>query len=167
MARQILISLRGTDRIEEVLPYVERSVHTGVKVVFVVHYGLTGFRELMDQLLAHQKESRGELFSNSSDSDIAEDQRLSADRRILFACRRLVNRGAEIDVIVYGCTLSAVLEKYLHKEEVELIPAKMGDENCGVAGLGKNEPISGRAHLGSCFPPAPRPEKLSDRRSSN
>jgi len=74
MARQILIPLSGTDRIEKVLPYLEQSAHVGVKVVFVVHYGLSGFRELMDQLLAHQQEGNGELLSQAGNRQISHDE---------------------------------------------------------------------------------------------
>jgi len=144
MARQILIPLSGTDRIEKVLPYLEQSAHVGVKVVFVVHYGLSGFRELMDQLLAHQQEGNGELLSQAGNRQISHDKNRPADQKILFACRRLANRGAEIDVIVYGRTLSAVLEKYLDKEGVELIPDTIGDD-CKSIALGESEPTCGRS----------------------
>ena len=166
MARQILIPLRGTDRIEKVLPYVERSAHAGVKVVFVVHYGLTGFRDLIDQLLAHQQEDGGDLLSRAGNRQISHDENRPADQKILIACRRLANRGAEIDVIVYGCILSAVLEKYLDKEGVELIPDTIGDD-CKSIALGKSEPTCGRAHLQKLLPSASRPEKFTDTRRSN
>jgi hypothetical protein len=168
MARQILIPLRGTDRIEKVLPYVEQRAHAGVKVVFVVHYGLSGFRELMDQLLAHQQENPGEGSSRGSDARIPGEQKsFTADQGILLACRRLTNRGAEIDVIVHGCKLSAVLEKYRDKEEVDLIPGKLGDESCSPEETGNSGPISSRGLLENCFPAAPSTREFRDSRRAN
>jgi hypothetical protein len=52
MAGQILVPLRVSDRIALFLPYVEQIAQPGMKVVFLVHLGLSRFKELTDQLLA-------------------------------------------------------------------------------------------------------------------
>jgi hypothetical protein len=52
MPAQILVPLRGSDRIELFLPYVEQISRPGMRVVFPVRLGRSGFRELTGQLLA-------------------------------------------------------------------------------------------------------------------
>jgi hypothetical protein len=49
---KIIVPLRGSDRIEQFLPYIEQVAQQGMKVVFLVHFGVSHFKELTDQLLA-------------------------------------------------------------------------------------------------------------------
>lgn len=43
MAKQILVPLKKEDGMEEVIPYIERIVQPGMRVVFLVRYPLDGF----------------------------------------------------------------------------------------------------------------------------
>jgi hypothetical protein len=122
MAGQILVPLRGSDRIEQFLPYIEQVAQPGLKVVFLVHCGLSSFKELTDQLLAIHTGIRPDLLpGQSSEKGVAEYTRRSAQQRVLSACEVLRNRGVTVDVNVYAGRLRRVVREYLEKEDVHLV----------------------------------------------
>ena len=122
MAGQILVPLRGSDRIEQFLPYIEQVAQPGMKVVFLVHCGLSGFKELTDQLLAiHTGIRPAFLPGQSSEAAVVEDTKRSAQQRVLSACEVLRNRGITVDVNVYAGRLRRVVKEYLEKEDVHLV----------------------------------------------
>jgi 23S rRNA C2498 (ribose-2'-O)-methylase RlmM len=46
MAAQILVPLKKHDRIEEIVPYIEKVTEPGASVVFLVHHPVNGFKWL-------------------------------------------------------------------------------------------------------------------------
>jgi nucleotide-binding universal stress UspA family protein len=122
MAGQILVPLRGSDRIELFFPYVEQIAQPGMKVVFLVHLGLSRFKELTDQLLTIHTGIRPALLpGQGSEEAVVEDTRRSAQERVLSACEVLRDRGVTVDVNVYAGRLRRVVREYLEKEDVQLV----------------------------------------------
>jgi hypothetical protein len=122
MPGQIIVPLRGSDRIEQFLPYIEQVAQPGMKVVFLVHVGVSRFKELTDQLLAiHTGIQPAFLPGQSSAEAVVEDTRRSARQGVLSASEVLRNRGVTVDVNVYAGRLRRVVKEYLEKEEVHLV----------------------------------------------
>jgi hypothetical protein len=121
MARQILVPLRGSDRIEQFLPYIEQVAQPGMRVVFLVHFGVSAFKELTDQLLAIHTGIRPAFLPGKSSIDMVENKRRSVDRQFLPACELLRQRGIRISVNVCAGRLQTVVQEYLKKEEVHLV----------------------------------------------
>jgi hypothetical protein len=43
MAEKILVPLKRHDRVEEMIPYIEKVTQPGTSVVFLVHHPASGF----------------------------------------------------------------------------------------------------------------------------
>jgi hypothetical protein len=121
MAGQILVPLSGSDRIELFLPYIEQIAQPEMKVIFLVHLGVSHFKELTDQLLAIHTGIQPALLPGQSEERIVEDARHSAQQRVLFACQALREKGITVDVNIYARRLRRVVREYLEKEDVYLV----------------------------------------------
>jgi hypothetical protein len=120
MAGQIIVLLRGSDRVELFLPYVEQIAQPGMKVVFLVPLGLRGFKELIGQLVATGIRAAC-LPERICKEDVVEHRRLSAEQQVDSACPELRARGVKFEVHVCGGPLQRIVEDYLKKENVHLI----------------------------------------------
>jgi hypothetical protein len=151
ITRQILVPLRGTDRIEQVLPNLQQIARPGTKIVFFVHYGLNGFRELMDQLLAVQLGIRP---SRSDRNKLINKRIRSGKEKVLLALEALKRRGVQIEVNLYG--LSKILHEYVDKKEIALVtdaPEPLRSDEC-------RDKLAGFDHsLQACCPPTPAPRE--------
>ena len=118
---QIIVPLRGSDRIEQFLPYIVQVAQPGMKIVFLVNFGMSRFKELTDPLLAIHTGIQPAFLPGQSEEGIVEDARRSAQQRILFACQTLREKGVAVDVNIYSGRLRRVLKDYLEKEDVYLV----------------------------------------------
>jgi len=118
---QIIVPLRGSDRIEQFLPYIEQVARRGMKVVFLIHFGMSRFKELTDQLMAIHTGIQPAFLPGQSEEGIVEEARRSARQRVLSACQTLREKGVTVDVSIYSGRLRRVLKDYLEKEDVYLV----------------------------------------------
>ena len=122
MAGRILVPLKGSDRIENFLPYIEEIVKPGMKITFLVHYGRVGCNTLNDQLLAiHTGIEPFMLPGRNRDEDRLKGRICSAEKQIFPACASLRDRGVEVGVSVYAGALRRVVREYMQKEDVHLV----------------------------------------------
>jgi len=54
MLRLVVIPVRGRDRVEDILPYLDDIAQPGTKVTFLMHLGTRQFRRQLEQLLSFQ-----------------------------------------------------------------------------------------------------------------
>jgi hypothetical protein len=122
MAGQILVPLRRSDRIELFLPYIEQIAQPGLKVVFLVQLGSSGFKELAGQLLAiHTGIRSAYLPERICEGDGAEKRRHLAERQVNAACQSLRERGIKLEVHGYEGSLQRIVRQYLDRENVQLV----------------------------------------------
>lgn len=122
MPVQILVPLRRSDRIELFLPYVEQISQPGMKVVFLVQLGRSGFRELTGQLLAiHTGIQSAYLPERICEEDAVENRRRSAEQQVKAACQSLRERGVKLEIHSYGGSLQRVVQQYLENQNVQLV----------------------------------------------
>jgi hypothetical protein len=118
---QIIVPLRGSDRIGQFLPYIVQVAQPGMKIVFLVNFGMSRFKELTDPLLAIHTGIQPAFLPGQSEEGIVEDARRSAQQRVFFACQTLREKGVAVDVNIYSGRLRRVLKDYLEKEDVYLV----------------------------------------------
>jgi hypothetical protein len=118
---QIIVPLKGSDRVEQFLPYIVQVAQPGMKVVFLVHFGVSHFKELTDQLLAIHTGIQPAFLPGQSEGGIVEDARRSTQQRVLSACEALRNKGITVDVNIYAGRLRRVVKDYLEKQDVDLV----------------------------------------------
>ncbi len=113
MPERILIALRKEDRIEEMIPYLERIAKPGVKVVFLVPYMIDGFGWLVAQLGTMQTEMQILLATKKmADRYSWEGQRRAAEERIRPAKEALSGQAVEVGLDLYTGSLRKVLGRY-------------------------------------------------------
>jgi hypothetical protein len=118
---QIIVPLRGSDRIEQFLPYIEQVAQPGMKIVFLVHFGVSRFKELTDQLLAIHTSIQPAFLPAQSEDGIVENARRSAQERFISVGETLRQKGVTVDVNIYSGRLRTVVNDYLKKEDVYLV----------------------------------------------
>src|SRR5262245_61088888 len=119
---QILVPLRTSDRIELFLPYVEQISQPGMRVVFLVELGQSGFTELTGQLLTiHTGVRSTDLPGRICEEDAAENKRRSAEQQVHAACQSLRERGVKLEIHYYGGPLQTVVQQYLESQNVRLV----------------------------------------------
>jgi hypothetical protein len=119
---QILVPLRRSDRIELFLPYVEQISQPGMRVVFLVQLGRSGFRELSGQLFdIHSGIRSAYLPERSCDVDAVENGRRSAEQQVNAACQSLRERGVQLEIHSYAGPLQRVVQQYLENQNVQLV----------------------------------------------
>ena len=116
MNRQLLVPLRGGDRIEEMLPYVRDVAQPGMTVVFLVHFGSNRFKELAAQLL-----SINSGLPATYDDGTAAHQQSNVERRIQLAAEKLRQRGVEIKVKFYTGSLRRLLHQCMENEPIKWV----------------------------------------------
>jgi hypothetical protein len=118
---QIIVPLRGSDRIEQFLPYIEQVAQPGMKIVFLVHFGVSRFRELTDQLLAIHTGIQPAFLPAQSEEGVVKNARRSTQQCFISVCEMLRQKDVTVAVNVYSGRLRRVLKDYLEKEDVYLV----------------------------------------------
>lgn len=130
MAGQIIIPLSGSDRLEEVLPYLERVAQPEMKAVFLIHVGLSHFEEIANQLLTIDTGlGSGFLLGRNNGDELVKQQIRLAEEKIFPACAALRARGMEIRVSVFAGSVRKAVRDYALKEEVHLVMMRVEGGN--------------------------------------
>ncbi len=124
MGERILVPLRGSDRIEDFLPYIKQIAQPGMKVVFLVHYDCAGFKALMDQLPI--------VYPGLMSTPLSGTCRKESDflrllqEEISKSCGALRNQGTDITVDVHTRPLHKVLRQWVQRQDVHLVVMRAG-----------------------------------------
>ncbi len=144
MAGQILVPLKKHDRIEEILPYLEKIAQSGMRVVFLMHYPMTGgFDWLQYQGGMGEPVEGATLAANKRDSSEEERERQLAEHRLFLAQEALRKKGVEIIVDVYTGSLRRVIEDYKAGGDVHWIMMRTARGNPIMRLLGRKDPFFG------------------------
>ncbi len=128
MVKQILIPISRNDRVKEMIPYVERVAHPGMKVVFLLRYPVDGFDEYIRAGMAtgetgipnpEKVRKIGERYSMDS-------QQQMARQKVFPACHALQKKGAEVTVDVYTGSLRRAVKDYARRGGVHMILQRAG-----------------------------------------
>ena len=128
MAKQILVPISRNDRVKEMIPYVERVTHPGMKVVFLVRYPVDGFDEYIQAGRATGETSipNPEKVRKIAARYTWESQQQLARQRVFPACHALQKKGAEVTVDVYTGSLRRAVKNYALTGDVHLMMAHAG-----------------------------------------
>ena len=124
MCGRILVSLRGSDRVEEFLPYIEQVAQPGMKIVFLIHCGWSGFKGFLEQLPAVYPGIMPTLLPGRSNKE-SELLRL-LEKEISNRCGALRKQGLEITVDVHTRPLHKVVRQCIQRQDVHLVIMRAG-----------------------------------------
>jgi hypothetical protein len=153
MAGQILVPLKRHDRIEEILPYLEKIAQPGMRVVFLVPYPIEAWLWLQDHWVS--TESTREAMSAGRkimERHSWEMQKGLAEQKISLGCDALHRQGVQVAVDVYTGNLRRIIEDYAANGDVDLIMLQAGSRNRITKLMWRTIPLFGLFNRPS-FPP--------------
>jgi hypothetical protein len=124
MAEKILVPLKRRDRIEALIPYIERIVQPGMKILFLVPFPVDSFewwREDRLSIISMDDEIESKLAVRIARKYPWELQRQLAVERVFSSCETLRKRGIDVRVDVYAGTLRKLVKDYARCQDVQLI----------------------------------------------
>jgi hypothetical protein len=129
MAAQVLVPMARSDNVEQLLPYIEQVAEPGLKVIFLIHRRLSGFKELADQLLFIHSGVAPEFLPTSNNRSVSEER--TAEEQLLRPCQVLQKKGVEVGISVYTGSLSGAVREYTqkHKDQAPLIIVRPASGN--------------------------------------
>ena len=145
MAGKILVALKRDDRLEEIIPYIEKIAQPGMKVVFLLHYPVAGdFLWLGDHWITTESPREALLAGQRIVEKYSWDvQRGLAEQRVLIAREALRRKGIEVAVELYTDSLGRVVRDYTASGDVHLIMMGAGRSHPMMRLLQRTVPLLG------------------------
>ena len=107
MAEKILVPLKRHDRVEEVIPYIERVTRPGVSVVFLLHHPVNGLKWLQAYCGIMQCGLDNALMLRKMlESYSVKTRRQLAQQKVFQTCQALHRLGVKTAVEVYSGNLT-------------------------------------------------------------
>ena len=105
MTGQILVPLRRNDRIEDVVPYLERIARPGCKVTLLIHYSVEGL----------------DWFQGQSMPSVVEEEKLVAEKNTFLSLEALRERDVTVALDIYAGPLRKVVKQYTLRGDIDLV----------------------------------------------
>jgi hypothetical protein len=122
MAREILVIVKRSDRVEELLPYLEEVAKPGVRVVFLLPYPVPCWNYFRDHWITTESRTQALLQGRRIIERYSwKTQKIFAEQKIVAAREAFHKVGVEIVVDVYTGSLRRVVSEYAAKGDVHLI----------------------------------------------
>lgn len=117
---QILIALRRSDRLEDVVPYIETIGERQTKIVLLVHYAGRGVDKYLESLSCVKDADANFLFRK----DVAEMAKKPPTEEMgeeISITRAALSRvAAQTEVTVYAGTFRKALSEYMRKQGAQV-----------------------------------------------
>jgi hypothetical protein len=127
MAVKILVPLKRHDRIEQIVPYIEKVVEAGASVVFLVHHPVSGFKWLQAYCGIVQCGLEKPLTVRRMIESYSLKTRMQlAQSRVFQTCAALYDMGLNITVDVYTGSLRKTLKSYANNGDMQLLVMRPG-----------------------------------------
>jgi hypothetical protein len=127
MAETILVPLKSHDRVEEVVPYIEKVTQPGTSVVFLIHRPVNGLKWLqaycgimqcgLEKTMAIRR--MVESYSMKMRSQLAH-------QKVFHTCEALHRLGVKVAVEIYTGSLRKTLRGYVLGGDVDLVLMRPG-----------------------------------------
>lgn len=129
MASHILVALRRHDRVEEVLPYLEKVAQPGGRVVFLVRYPVHLWLYIGDHWVEAESPRKAMLAARHLASQYSWPvQQALAEQKIMPAQMILARKGVKVAVDLYTGSLKRVLKDYAASGEIYLVMLRVMGE---------------------------------------
>jgi hypothetical protein len=122
MAGQILVPLKRHDRIEEIIPYLEKLAKPGMRVVFLFRYPVDSWLYLRDHWVTTESSREAMLAGKKVIDHYSWDvQRGLAEQKISLARKALQERGIEVAIEIYTGSWRRLMDDYKANGDVHFI----------------------------------------------
>ncbi len=122
MAEKILVPLKRHDRVEEMIPYIEKVTQPGVSVLFLVHHRAKSRKWLEPYCgIMECGPEKTIAIRKMIESYSEETRRQLAEQRVFHTCAALHRLKVKVAVEMYTGSLRKALRNYMRGGEVGLI----------------------------------------------
>jgi hypothetical protein len=123
MGGQILVALKDDDRLEEIIPYIERIAQPGMRVVYLIrHSVIVDLKTIQDFGMGGEFLEEPSSIQKKIERDtVEEEQARLSQHKVFLAQEALRKKGIEMVVDVYRGRLKKVVGRYLRKGDVKFI----------------------------------------------
>ena len=127
MAEKILVPLKRHDRVEEVVPYIERVTRPGMGVVFLIHHPVSGLKWLQAYCgIMECGLDNALMLRKMMESYAVKTRRQLAEQKVFQTCQGLHRLGVKTAVKVYSGSLTKNLKSYVSKGDAQLVLVRSG-----------------------------------------
>jgi hypothetical protein len=122
MAQKIVVPLRRHDRVEDVIPYLERVTQRGMKVVFLIHHPVNGLKWLQAYCgIMECGLDSALMLRKMVESYSVKTRRQLAQQKVFQTCQALHRLEVETAVEVYSGSLTKSLRSYTSNGDGQLV----------------------------------------------
>ncbi len=122
MAKTILVPLTKGNRIEELIPYLEKVAQSDSRVIFLVHHRESGFRWLQAYCGIMESGLDGALMLRRMiESYSVKKRRQLAEKRVFETCHSLHRLGVKTAVELYSGGAKKIIDGYVREADVNLV----------------------------------------------
>src|SRR5919197_3816010 len=122
MAEKILVPLGKRDRIDEVIPYLEKVAQTDTRIIFLIRHPVNGFKWLQAYCGIMQCSLDNALMLRKMmESYSVKTRRRLAEQKVFQTCQALHRLAVKTVVEVYSGDLKNTLNGYLRSGDIELV----------------------------------------------
>src|SRR5215510_15718459 len=127
MAETILVPLKRHDRVEEVVPYIEKVTQPGTSVVFLIHHPVNSFKWLQAYCgVMGCGLERTVAIRRMVESYSVKMRTQLAQQKVFHICEALHKLGVKVAVEIYTGSLRKTLRRYVLGGDVDLIVMRPG-----------------------------------------
>ena len=127
MAEKILVPLKRHDRVDEVIPYIEKVTKPGMSVVFLIHHPVNSLKWLQAYCGIMQCGLEKTMaIRRMVESYSAKMRGQLAQRKVFQTCEALHKLGVKVAVEIYAGSLRKTLRSYVIGGDVGLIVMRPG-----------------------------------------
>jgi hypothetical protein len=127
MAEKILVPLKRHDRVEEVVPYIEKVTQPGPSVVFLIHHPVNSFKWLQAYCgIMECGLEKTMAIRRMVESYSVKMRRQLAQQKVFHTCEALHKLGVKVAVEIYTGSLKRTLRSYVLGGDVGLIVMRPG-----------------------------------------
>ena len=127
MNNKILVPLKKHDRLEEIIPYIDKVAQPGASVVFLIRHPASGLKWLQAYCgIAQCGLEKSLAVRRMIESYSLKMRRQLAERRVFHACGALHALALNVSVDVYKDSLHSVLRSYASGGDAPLVIMRPG-----------------------------------------
>ena len=127
MAEKILVPLKRHDRVDEVIPYIEKVTKPGRSIVFLIHHPVNNFKWLQAYCgIMQSGVEKTTAIRKMVESYSTKMRRQLTHQKVFRTCEGLHKLGVKVAVETYKGSLSKTLRTYMLGDDVELIVMRPG-----------------------------------------
>ena len=122
MGEKILVPLKRHDRVEDVIPYIQKVTQPGMSVVFLIRCPVNGLKWLQAYCGIMQSGLEKTMaIRRMIESYSAKMRGQLAERKVFHTCEALHRVGGKVAVDLYSGSLRKTLKSYVLHGDVDLI----------------------------------------------